>query len=117
MLEVLAFVMGAGSKTHGTGLVLLCEALAHKPSLLNLYFYHLHPEFYFAAPMTEIRDGLNALFQPFQFPHCNKKLIPRENISLLVRYPPLVNFYNMHECDVLQQDFLIFPLGFRESRP
>ncbi|KAJ7236487.1 hypothetical protein C8J57DRAFT_1247733 [Mycena rebaudengoi] len=32
MLEVLAFVMGAGSKTPGTGLVLLCEALAHKPS-------------------------------------------------------------------------------------
>jgi hypothetical protein len=34
MLEVLAFVMGAGSKTPGTGLVLLCEALAHKPSYI-----------------------------------------------------------------------------------
>jgi hypothetical protein len=34
VLEVLAFVMGAGSKTPGTGLVLPCKALAHKPSYL-----------------------------------------------------------------------------------
>ncbi|KAJ7264369.1 hypothetical protein C8J57DRAFT_1230841 [Mycena rebaudengoi] len=33
MLEMLDFVMGTGSKTPGTGLVLPCEALAHKPSL------------------------------------------------------------------------------------
>jgi hypothetical protein len=33
MLEVLEFAMGAGSKTPGTGLVLPCKALAHKPSM------------------------------------------------------------------------------------
>ncbi|KAJ7253808.1 hypothetical protein C8J57DRAFT_1237065 [Mycena rebaudengoi] len=39
MFEVLAFVMGAGSKTPGTGLVLPCEALAHKPSsMISIIF-------------------------------------------------------------------------------